>query len=59
MTTDDCVTALFIRVDMVMGDVPKHPPATRIPSRSSSWRCCTLMKVPAARALASVPSTAG
>ncbi|MDP9316371.1 MAG: transposase [Chloroflexota bacterium] len=32
MSTDDFITALFVRVDTVMADVPKHPDAHLYPS---------------------------
>ena len=32
MSTDDFITGLFIQVDTVMGDVPKHPDAHLYPS---------------------------
>ncbi len=32
MTTVDCITALFCRVDEVMRDTPKHPQARLYPS---------------------------
>ncbi|MDP9310966.1 MAG: hypothetical protein M3R24_08760 [Chloroflexota bacterium] len=32
MSTDDCIMALFIRVDTVMSDIPKDPQAQLYPS---------------------------
>ena len=32
MSTNDLITALFVRVDTVMADVPKHPDAQLYPS---------------------------
>lgn len=50
MSTDDFITALFVRVDTVMADVPKHPDAHLYPSEIVTLAVLFALKGTGARA---------